>query len=121
MTPVRAGTPFACASRSQKKEADLLCSIPRSTRKTFFLILVAVLFLAGFFWRPSKAAVQPRDAAVSHAFAPFSLFTDPAYSSFERASLIVVLLIAVGGLVYAAALVRQIRRANRGTPKMQAV
>jgi K(+)-stimulated pyrophosphate-energized sodium pump len=83
--------------------------------------MLALTFLAGFFWRPSKAAVNAPDVATPHAFAPFSLFTDPAYSNFERASLIVVLLIAVGGLVYAAALVRQIQRADRGTPKMQAI
>ncbi len=56
-----------------------------------------------------------------HAFALFSVFTDPGYSRWEIVCLIAVLGIAVAGLFYAWSLVRQVSRADSGTPKMQAV
>jgi K(+)-stimulated pyrophosphate-energized sodium pump len=104
--------------------------------RTAFLSLMAVACLAGFLFTPSMAQPEsatpqlvPADAAVAdaaapaseHAFEPFALFTDSRYQPFERVALIVVLAIAVAGLLYALMLVRQVIRADKGTPKMQEV
>ena len=60
-------------------------------------------------------------APVHGAFQPFSLFSDPRYTSLERVSLLAVLGIAVAGLAYGLFLARQVYAADSGTPRMQAI
>ncbi|MFB3853021.1 MAG: sodium-translocating pyrophosphatase [Vicinamibacterales bacterium] len=57
----------------------------------------------------------------THHFTYFSPFTDPSFSQVEQIALILVLLTAIGGLLYAAGLVRQVQRADQGTPRMQEI
>lgn len=77
------------------------------------------LFLGAFLW----GSVESTQATGGEAqtFRLFSMFTDPRYSSLELASLLGVLAIAVGGLLYAWFLAREVSRADQGTPRMQAV
>src|SRR5882672_7778573 len=108
--------------------------------KTAYLIALAVFFLGAYIWRPSfgqnnpsaadrtritaNSSLQAAGAAgmESHPeFHPFGLFSDPRYSSMERISLIVVLIIAVLGLLYAVMLVGQVKNADKGTPRMQEI
>src|SRR5436190_2758322 len=114
-SPLTGGSTLLEAAVSRTKSG-------RRTGKTVLLSLLAIGFIAGFFWRPSRAVTPAEVPTIAaHVFSPFSLFTDPAYSNFERASLIAVLFIALGGLIYAGMLVRQITKADRGTPRMQAI
>src|SRR5258706_10609941 len=109
--------------------------------KTAYLLALAVFFLGAYIWRPSfgqnnTAAgdrmkmtagsmdkMGPSAAALerSEEFHPFGLFSDPRYSSMERISLMVVLVIAVLGLLYAVMLVGQVKRADQGTARMQEI
>ncbi len=99
------------------------------TGKTVYLCVLAGLFGAGYFYEPdwlasSRAVAAAEEAAAESAgapFEPFSMFTDPAYTTFEKAALLIVLAIAIGGLLYAWMLVRQVVRADAGTKKMQEV
>ncbi|HEV8377239.1 MAG TPA: sodium/proton-translocating pyrophosphatase, partial [Tepidisphaeraceae bacterium] len=104
--------------------------------KTAYLIALAVFFLGAYIWRPSfgqnnpsaadrnritaNSSLQPAGAE-THEFHPFGLFSDPRYSPMERISLIVVLIIAVLGLLYAVMLVGQVKNADQGTPRMQEI
>ncbi|MFN4243402.1 MAG: sodium-translocating pyrophosphatase [Tepidisphaerales bacterium] len=96
------------------------------------MLALLVLFFGGMsFYR--MATAQPSaapPAAVEHAagdpaghskFVPFEPFFDPAYSPLELAGLMLVLATALGGLVYAGLLVRQVQQADAGTPRMQEV
>jgi K(+)-stimulated pyrophosphate-energized sodium pump len=56
------------------------------------------------------------------AFQFFSPFREgTGFNTMERSCLLVVLLIAIAGLVYALMLVKQVVTADQGTPKMQAI
>src|SRR5687767_217520 len=106
----------------------------RSRGKVAFLVVMAFAFAGLAIWRPTfgkdagasiTQAGQTTHAAQSHAFHPFGMFLHPEtaakYSAFEKGALVVVLGIAVAGLLYAALLVRQVVRSDRGTPKMQEI
>jgi len=67
----------------------------------------------------SASRFSPESA--ESGFVPFALFSDPRYTPLEIASLIAVFAIAIGGLLYAWLLVRQVTRADRGTPRMQEI
>ena len=92
-----------------------------------FLVVMAVLFVGGYFWRPGIGKAQPSDgAAAAHVgFKPFGMFFDPAvaarYSTAEKVSLLAVLAVALVGLAYALLLARQVKNADRGTERMQAI
>jgi len=95
-------------------------------RKIAFLSLMLFLFIGGYFWQPgAQVAQQPTAANVttehSEGFVPFALFTDPKFETIEKFGLVAVLLIAIGGLVYALLLVKQVYNADQGTKKMQDV
>jgi K(+)-stimulated pyrophosphate-energized sodium pump len=86
-----------------------------------FLALAAAFFgIAGFFPFGTAAEVIGSSSA-AHSFQWFAPFVDPSFLIWERIGLVVVLVIAVAGLLYALLLSRQIKRAGDGTPKMQAV
>ncbi|WP_334319599.1 sodium-translocating pyrophosphatase [Termitidicoccus mucosus] len=87
---------------------------------------MAALFLVAFFTLPAFAQSGEGGAATADAhghatFKFFSLFSDPKYTQLEVIALLAVLGIAVAGLLYALLLVRQVRNADQGTPRMQAV
>ncbi len=103
--------------------------------KTQVLIGLLVVLMGLLLWRPGFAQSESTPKVESatpqmtvgsppseyHAFTPFSLFTDSRYTQVERVALIVVLVIAVMGLLYALMLVRQVNSADKGTAKMQEV
>ena len=60
-------------------------------------------------------------AAGEHPFQWFSPFTSDNFNSVEQGALILVLVIAIAGLLYALMLVRQVKIADQGTPKMQEI
>ena len=82
-----------------------------------YLLLMMFLFAAGYVWLPSQAG----EATTEHGFKPFALFSDPKYTSLELFALIAVLGIAISGLLYALMLVKQVKKADQGTKKMQEI
>ena len=90
---------------------------PRHQRKLILSSLL-LLFLTVFVGVLSAQGTIPALSS-SEGFRPFSFMTDPKFSSLERVALFVVLGIALAGLCYALLLVGQIRKADRGTKKMQ--
>ncbi len=61
------------------------------------------------------------ERAAASEWAPFSFMTDPTYSAYERVALILNVIIALAGLVYAAMLVKEVWAADTGTPQMQEI
>src|SRR5262249_50731423 len=47
--------------------------------------------------------------------------TDPAYDIFEKVALLLNVVVAIAGLVYAWSLIKQVRQADTGTPRMQEI
>lgn len=95
-----------------------------SAMRRNFLIFMMLFFAAGFFWRPSTIRSQELQSAtptIEKEFVPFSLFSDPKYKPIEIYGLLTVLCIAIGGLLYALMLVKQVRKADQGTTKMQEI
>ena len=92
-----------------------------------YLVVLAVGFLAAalagpLFGQSASAEVPPAAGeSAGHGFKLFSLFTDPNYSRLEVVSLLIVLVIALAGLLYAWWLAKQINAADQGTPRMQAI
>jgi K(+)-stimulated pyrophosphate-energized sodium pump len=86
-----------------------------------YLLAMAVLFATAYLWRSVCAQGSASTPEGANRFVPFSVFTDPKYNRMEVACLLAVLAIAVAGLLYAALLVKQVLRADRGTPKMQEI
>jgi K(+)-stimulated pyrophosphate-energized sodium pump len=67
---------------------------------------------------PPNANTEVIDLSTFH---PFGFLSDPGFSGMEKVALFVVLGISLLGLAYAAMLVTQINRADKGTTKMQEV
>ena len=66
--------------------------------------------------------LQTKPTAEAHSFNNwFEPLTSPKFPTYERVSLIVILFVAFAGLGYAAMLVRQVREADQGTPRMQEI
>ncbi len=93
--------------------------------KTTFLAAAAAAFVAAFYARPlfgqSPGAEGSGGGGGEHAFKFFALFSDPRYTTLEIVALMVVLVIAVCGLLYALMLVKQVKNADQGTPRMQSI
>ncbi len=68
-----------------------------------------------------KGQILRTPSAEDHEFTPFGFLSDPRFSDTERIALFVVLGISLMGLGYAALLVKQVKAADKGTPKMQDV
>lgn len=86
-----------------------------------YLVLMTVLFAAAYVWRSVSAQTAAAVTEEAKKFVPFSLFSDPKYSSLEITCLMSVLVIAVAGLLYAVLLVRQVTAADCGTTRMQEI
>ncbi len=96
--------------------------------KTLYFAVMSAVFLGAFLLGPSlmgqpetAAPAAPVAEAASH-FVPFDLFKNTEkYTPMEVYSIIGVLAIAVVGLLYAFMLMIQVRKADKGTAKMQEV
>lgn len=95
--------------------------LPQSRLRRSYLLAMMVIFAAAYVWRSVSAQTSASAPDEVKRFIPFSLFTDPKYSPMEIACLMTVLAIAISGLLYAVLLVKQVTRADRGTPKMQEI
>ncbi|MBK8011194.1 MAG: sodium-translocating pyrophosphatase [Deltaproteobacteria bacterium] len=86
-----------------------------------WLVLLCLVFGGGLLFGPISEANVGAHGEPGAPFEFFSIFYNPKYSTLEIAALLSVLGVAIAGLLYALALVRQIYRADVGTPAMQAV
>ena len=90
-----------------------------------YLFILAAGFLAAVFAGPLRGGAAEAAAAPGGGPEPgfrfFGLFSDPRYTQLEIVSLLVVLVIAVAGLLYAWMLARQVKAADQGTPRMQEI
>ncbi|MCE5266318.1 MAG: sodium-translocating pyrophosphatase [Planctomycetaceae bacterium] len=92
-----------------------------------WLAVACVGFVAAAGWVIAAEPTPPTSGAPTAATADghfrfFEPFVNPQkYPLAEQAALVVVLLIAVAGLVYARMLVKQVREAGQGTPRMQEI
>jgi K(+)-stimulated pyrophosphate-energized sodium pump len=103
---------------------ELQRTLRRVTRSTTFLAILASFFAGAYFFLPVRASAASAgataatgEAVVREGFRWFAPLTD--YSLPERVALLCVLVTALGGLAYALLLVRQVRHADPGTPRMQ--
>ncbi|MCX7984291.1 MAG: sodium-translocating pyrophosphatase [Bacteroidetes bacterium] len=86
-----------------------------------YLLAMMILFVAAFVFLPYTGFTQTPDEQSHESFKPFALFSDPRYTTIEVVALLTVLGIAIAGLLYALLLVKQVRNADKGTPKMQEI
>ena len=97
-----------------------------------YLVGLLVFFTGALFLRAKEVAEtaveegqemagSAVDSVATHIFQWFGPFRDPEFDTFERICLIIVVAIAIAGLLYALMLVKQVREADQGTPKMQEV
>lgn len=93
----------------------------RTTRRNY-LIALLIFFAAGFIWMPGSSQSSSSQVVEEvKNFVPFSLFSDPKYTPLEIGALLTVLGIAIAGLLYALLLVKQVKKADSGTKKMQEI
>ena len=91
------------------------------TRRNY-LIALLIFFAAGFIWMPGSSQSSSSQVVEEvKNFVPFSLFSDPKYTPLEIGALLTVLGIAIAGLLYALLLVKQVKKADSGTKKMQEI
>jgi K(+)-stimulated pyrophosphate-energized sodium pump len=86
-----------------------------------YLIVLLFFFAFMYLFFPSSSLTQVQAPAHETAFKAFSLFSDPRFKPIEIYGLLAILGVAIAGLLYAALLVKQVRKADRGTPKMQMI
>src|SRR5204863_8620016 len=107
----------------------------RRRNQTIYLLLVAAFFACAYLLRPARAQVPsdtpgakteasgipmaPAGATTHSTFAYFACWSDPEFTTGERAALFASLLVAVSALLYAGMLVGQVTNADQGTKKMQ--
>ena len=100
---------------------DMMRRLRQGKVRTGYLVLLAVFFLGAYAWTAAGGATVGAGALMvqEKSFRFFAPLTD--YALGERAALLVVLAIALAGLVYAMMLVKQVKRADQGTPRMQEI
>ena len=100
-----------------RRWTDRLLNSPMK-RKVYLLLMLA-FFGAAFAFKPVMSHGTGAEGT-GEAFTFFSPFQEGfGFNTLERSALIVVLLIAVAGLIYAFTLMKQVVAAEQGTKKMQ--
>ena len=109
-------------------KSALLRNWRQGKARTASLLLFAVLFGGAYLFLPSadaEAEVASSESAHEVAEAAFQWFgplvNTERYPMGERAALLGVLGVAMAGLLYAGMLVKQVREADQGTPRMQEI
>jgi len=89
-------------------------------RRGYLLVMMGV-FAAVYVLRSVFAQNSETVTEQAKHFVFFAVFSDPKYSTMEVACLMSVLAFAIAGLLYALLLVKQVKRADQGTRKMQEI
>src|SRR5882672_2412049 len=90
-------------------------------RKVFSTIVLCTVTLVAANWARARDAAEEVAAGAQEQFQFFSFMTSNHYAAYERVALWCVLGVAFAGLGYAWMLIGQVKSADTGTPKMQAV
>src|SRR5208282_6029589 len=90
-------------------------------RKLFITMALCAATLVAANWARARDAAEEAAAGAQEQFQFFSFMTSSHYASYERVALWCVLGVAFLGLGYAMMLIGQVKNADTGTPKMQAV
>jgi K(+)-stimulated pyrophosphate-energized sodium pump len=90
-------------------------------RKLFITIALCALMLIAANWARARDAAEAVATGAQEQFQFFSFMTSSHYANYERVALWCVLGVAFAGLGYAMMLIGQVKNADTGTPKMQAV
>ena len=90
-------------------------------RKVFISIVLCAVTLLAANWARARDTVAEIAAGAEEHFQFFSFMTSSHYATYERVALWCVLGVAFAGLGYAVMLIGQVKDADTGTPKMQAV
>jgi K(+)-stimulated pyrophosphate-energized sodium pump len=90
-------------------------------RKLFVTMALCAATLVAANWARARDAAEAVAAGAQEQFQFFSFMTSSHYASYERVALWCVLGVAFAGLGYALMLIDQVKNADTGTPKMQAV
>jgi len=95
-------------------------SLLKMVRKPLFLSLLLLVIGGAFVYAAPQS--QPAGAAEAHEkFVYFSFLSDDKFSSWERTALFVVMGVALAGIAYALMLIKQVKGADQGTPRMQEI
>lgn len=95
---------------------------PSAMRTLLGVTSVALVFgLAMLSWSFQADAADPAHSGtqVTHSIHLFEPLTSEKYASYEKIALVLNVLVAIAGLVYAGMLVKQVNEAPQGTQKMQ--
>jgi K(+)-stimulated pyrophosphate-energized sodium pump len=92
-------------------------------RVLWLLILtVGILSAAGWmFAQPEAAASASSGAAEGQHISLFDPLFSPTFAWYEKLALITNVFVAIAGLIYALTLVKQVKEAPQGTPRMQEI
>src|SRR5579862_6121271 len=90
-------------------------------RKVFSTIVLCTVTLVAANWARARDAAEEVATGAQEQFQFFSFMTSDHYATYERVALWCVLGVAFAGLGYAWMLIGQVKSADTGTPKMQAV
>jgi K(+)-stimulated pyrophosphate-energized sodium pump len=108
----------------------LLEKFRKATRQTWFMVAMLVFFGGLWLYGPlhaqtamtaAPAAAAAAAPTATHEFQWFAPLTSDAYNAGERIALLCVLVVACLGLIYALFLVKQVKSADEGTPRMQEI
>jgi len=95
--------------------------VKKGPRRKLAASLAVLVGLTIFVAIMGAQSVAGEASPTSGQFRPFSFMTDSRFTDVERIGLFVVLGIALAGLLYALLLVGQVRKADKGTARMQEV
>jgi K(+)-stimulated pyrophosphate-energized sodium pump len=90
-------------------------------RKLFITMVLCAMTLVAANWARARDAAEAVATGAQEQFQFFSFMTSSHYANYERVALWCVLGVAFAGLGYAMMLIGQVKNADTGTPKMQAV
>jgi len=101
---------------------NLFAHSKKTTRRNY-LIAMMIFFVAAYVFLPYTSITQSVELTAAHeSFQPFALFSsDSNFKPIEVYGLLAVLGVAIAGLLYALMLVKQVRKADQGTKKMQEI
>ena len=101
---------------------NLFINSSKTTRRNY-LIAMMIFFVVAYVFMPYTGYTQSTEQTVAQeSFHPFALFgSESNFKPIEIYGLLTVLAIAIAGLLYALMLVKQVRKADQGTKKMQEI
>jgi K(+)-stimulated pyrophosphate-energized sodium pump len=101
---------------------NLFINSSKTTRRNY-LIAMMIFFVVAYVFMPYTGYTQSTEQTVAQeSFHPFAIFgSESNFKPIEIYGLLTVLGIAIAGLLYALMLVKQVRKADQGTKKMQEI